>query len=94
VVVAIGDEEPVVDDHLGAGLADLMQAWRRGLGAGGGCPVEGCMQEVVSSRWRARCASAASVGEIWAGGGHPVEAGQPMASKWRRRLGGMRWTPT
>jgi hypothetical protein len=102
VVVAIGDEELVVDDHLGASLADLMQAWRRGLGAGGSCPVEGWMQEVVSGRWRARCTSAASVGEIWASGGHPVEgwvaSGQQVEEKARRHamdtnLGGMQLRP-
>jgi hypothetical protein len=30
----------VFDDHLGAGLPDLMKVWRGGLGAGGGHPME------------------------------------------------------
>jgi hypothetical protein len=43
VVVAIGDDEPMVYNHLSPGLADLMQAWRGGLGAVG----EGWEQEVT-----------------------------------------------
>jgi hypothetical protein len=37
---------------------------RRGLGVGGGCPVEGWAQEAVSGRWRARRVSAMREGEI------------------------------
>jgi hypothetical protein len=81
VVVAVGDEEPVVDDHLGAALLDLTQAWmegrvgrrRGGLGVGGGYPVEGWVQEAVLGRWRAGWASTMREGELWVGGGEPVQ---------------------
>jgi hypothetical protein len=61
-----------LERDLGATLRDLTQAWmeerprhsRGGMGAGGGYPVEGWVQETVSGRWKAGRVLAVRQGEM------------------------------
>jgi hypothetical protein len=91
VVVAVGDEEHVVDDHLGAAFPDLMHAWIEGragsrrrlsggwLDAGGSVwPMEGWTG--VDSEGRR------DLGGRWlAGGGMGSRRPEILEGKVRRR---------